>query len=113
MFAGIGLDQRSDMSKTVNFDQGEFNFAAKGSEDGYRKWRQELDDRKRDFETRWGVILSRRVEVGLQGHAKPLVGILEWVSDPKKSSADRPLFKMKGLEFTASEIESIMQLDPE
>lgn len=101
------------MSGIVNFDQGEFNFAAKGSEDGYRKWREELDAKKHAFESRWGVILSRRVSVSLHGHRKPLTGILEWVSDSKKSTPDRPLFRLKGLEFTASDIESILQLEAE
>lgn len=100
------------MTRPHNFDQGEFNFAAKGSEDGYRKWREELDAKKRAFEARWGVILSRRVSVSLKDHAKPLVGILELVSDPKKRDASRPLFRLKGLEFTPAEIESIVQVDP-
>lgn len=96
----------------MDFDQGQFNFDAKGSEDGFRKWREELDAKKRAFETRWGVILSRRVSVSLQYHAKPLVGILEWVNDSKKKRSDTPLFRLKGVEFTPAEIESIIQVDP-
>ena len=61
----------------MDFDQGQFNFDAKGSEDGFRKWREELDAKKRAFETRWGVILSRRVSVSLKNHAKPVAGILD------------------------------------
>jgi hypothetical protein len=99
------------MTHLANFDQGEFNFAAKGSEDGYRKWREELDANKRAFETRWGVILSRRVRVSLKDHAKPLTGILELLTDPKKRAASRPMFRLKGLEFSPAEIESIVQLD--
>ncbi len=95
----------------MNFDQGEFNFNAKGSEDGYRRWREELDEKKRAFETRWGVILSRRVRVTLRDHAKSLTGILEWSSDPKKGNQGPPLFRLKGLEFTVGEIESIVQED--
>lgn len=97
----------------MNFDQGEFNFNATGSEDGYRKWREELEEKKRAFETRWGVILSRKVCVMLRDHAKPLTGILEWTSDPKKGRQGPPLFRLKGLEFTVGEIESIVQEDPD
>jgi len=100
------------MPLPLNFDQGEFNFDAKGSEDGYRKWRQELDAKKHAFEVRWGVILSRKVSVSLKDHAKPLCGILELLADPKKRDASRPLLRLKGLEFTPTEIESIVQVDP-
>ena len=95
----------------MDFDQGQFNFDAKGSEDGFRKWREELDAKKRAFETRWGVILSRRVTVSLRHHSKPVTGILEWVQDKKKRS-DVPVFRIKSLEFTPAEIESIVQADP-
>jgi hypothetical protein len=95
----------------INFDQGEFNFSAKGSEDGYRKWREELDAKKRAFETRWGVILSRRVSVSLKDHAKPLTGILESLADPKNRDVSRPMFRLKGLEFSPAQIESIVQID--
>jgi len=95
----------------MSFDQGEFNFQTKGSEDGFRQWREELDAKKRAFETRWGVILSRRVSVTLKDHAKPLVGILEWKSDPKKGRNAPPIFKLRGLEFPPIEIESIVQVE--
>lgn len=95
----------------MDFDQGEFNFDAKGSEEGFRKWREELDAKKRAFETRWGVILSRRVCVSLRNHAKPLTGILEWHPAPKKQRDAVPVFRLKGLEFAPSEIESIVQVD--
>jgi hypothetical protein len=96
---------------TMDFDQGEFNFDAKGSEDGYRKWREELDAKKRAFESRWGVILRRRVCVSLRDHAKPLTGILEWVNERKKGSATVPVLRLRGLEFSPSEIESIVQVE--
>jgi len=95
----------------VDFDQGEFNFDAQGSEEGFRKWREELDAKKRAFETRWGVILSRRVSVVLKDHAKPLVGVLDWQVNPKKGKAEPPVFRLRGLEFTAAEIESIVQVE--
>lgn len=119
-FTVAGLDLRCGKSRVspggcrdtmMSFDQGEFNFEAKGSEDGFRKWREELDVKKRAFETRWGVILSRRVSVALKDHTKPLVGMLDWKADPKKGLTGPPVFKLRGLEFTASEIESIVQLE--
>lgn len=95
----------------MNFDQGEFNFAANGPEDGYRKWREELVAKQRAFETRWGVILSRRVCVSLRDHAKPLTGILELLAGSRQSAAAAPMFRLKGLEFSPAEIESIVQVD--
>lgn len=95
----------------MTFDQGEFNFQAHGPEDGYRKWREELDAKKRAFEARWGVILGRTVCVSLQNHVKPLTGMLEWVTDPKKAPSKTPLFRLKGVEFTVAEIESIVQVE--
>lgn len=95
----------------MDFDQGQFNFDAQGSEDGYRRWREDLDKRKRDFEARWGVILSRNVSVSLRNHAKPLNGKIEWVSSKKRGGADKPLFRIRSVEFTTEEIESIIQLD--
>ncbi len=95
----------------MNFDQGQFNFNAKGPEDGYRKWREELDAKKRVFEIRWGVILGRTVRVTLRDHVKPLTGILEWVTDPKLAKPKSPQFQLKDVRFTVSEIESIVQVE--
>ena len=95
----------------MNFDQGEFNFKANGPEDGYRKWREELDAKKRAFEIRWGVILGRTVCVSLKDHVKPLTGMLEWISDPKTVASKTPTFRLRGVEFTVVEIESIVQVE--
>jgi hypothetical protein len=92
------------------FDQGLFNFDADGPEEGYRKWREELDAKKRAFECRWGVILNRRVRVTLTDFSKPLTGMLEWVEGPKKSPNQPPVFRMKGVEFTSKDIVSIVQV---
>jgi hypothetical protein len=95
----------------MSFNQGEFNFNATGPEDGYRRWRAELDAKKRAFETRWGVILGRTVCVTLRDHVKPLSGILEWVADAKIATPKSPQFRIKGVLFTVSDIESIVQVD--
>lgn len=94
----------------MSFDQGQFNFDANGSEDGYRKWREELDTERKAFERRWGVILSRRVEVMLEHHEKPLVGLLRVIPQKKKSKGP-PEFEMSGLQFSADQIRSIVQVD--
>ena len=95
----------------MDFNQGQFNFEAKGSEDGFRKWREELDAKKRLFETRWGVILNRRVRVTLTDFVKPLTGVLEWVNDPKKGPGQPPVFRLRGVEFGVGAIQSIVQED--
>ena len=95
----------------MNFNQGQFNFDAKGSDDGFRKWREELDAKKRAFEIRWGVILNRRVRVTLADFVKPLTGVLEWVEDPKRMPNQPPVFRLKGVEFGVGDIESIVQED--
>lgn len=93
----------------MSFDQGEFNFEAKGSEAGYRRWREELDERKRAFESRWGVSLGKRVTVSLKNHAKPLVGLLDVIQLPGSSRNAPPRFRLRGLEFGVDEIESLIQ----
>jgi hypothetical protein len=97
----------------MDFDQGQFNFDAEGSEDGYRRWRDDLDERKRAFESRWGVILSRKVSVSLRHHAKPLTGMIEWATKNKRGGADHPVFRIRSVEFTTADIESIIQLEVE
>ncbi len=95
----------------MSFDQGNFNFDANGPEDGYRKWREELDAARLSFKRRWGVILSRRVELVLGDHEKPLVGLLRVVSDSKKKRNGPPEFMMGGLRFQPGSIRSIVQLE--
>lgn len=97
----------------MSFNQGEFNFDAKGSEEGFRKWREELDAKKRAFELRWGVILHRRVRVTLVDHMKPLIGVMEWVEESGKGSGRPPVFRLNGLEFGIGQIESIVQETPD
>ena len=94
----------------MSFDQGQFDFDAPGSDAGWRRWREQLDERKREFESRWGVVLGRRVTVWLRDHAKPLSGMLEWL-EPVKSGGTHapPRFRLRGLEFGHDEIESIVQ----
>jgi hypothetical protein len=103
----MGMCQRHTI---MTFDQGEFNFDAKGSEEGFRRWREELDAKKRAFETTWGVILSRRVSVKLKDLSKPVLGLLEWTTPPRGDPKAPPVFKIRKLEFSPGEIESIVQV---
>jgi hypothetical protein len=69
-----------------------------------------LDEQKKAFENRHGVILGRRVRVELVEHDRPLEGMLQLVTD---AQADRRhlRFRLKGLEFSPAEIASIVRLD--
>jgi hypothetical protein len=89
------------------FDQGEFNFDAQGDYTGWRRWREKLDARKRAFETRWGVVLGKRVTLWLKDHAKPVVGIIEIIEPPANQRHLPPTFRIRGLEFGPDEIESL------
>lgn len=93
----------------MTFDQGEFNFDAPGSDAGWRRWREELEEKKRAFESRWGVVLGKRVTVWLKDHAKPLTGMIEWREPPRSERNAPPRFMLRGLEFGVGEIESIVQ----
>lgn len=95
----------------MSFDQGQFDFEAPGSDAGWRRWREELDEKKRAFESRWGVVLGKRVTVWLRHHAKPLSGMLEWQEPARDGMTGPPRFKLRGLEFGHEEIESIVQED--
>lgn len=91
------------------FDQGEFNFDAPGSDAGWRRWREELEEKKREFESRWGVVLGKRVTVSLRHHAKPVSGMIEWIEPPSAQRDHPPRFRLRGLEFGPDEIESLVQ----
>jgi len=96
----------------MSFDQGQFDFDAPGSDAGWRRWREQLDEKKRAFASRWGVVLGKRVTVWLMHHAKPLSGRLEWLEPMKGGGMNAPpRFKLRGLEFGHEEIESIVQED--
>jgi len=95
----------------MNFDQGELDLSGNGSEEGHRKWQLELDEKKRAFETRYGVILGRRVRVQLAGELHPLEGMIYLMSkDPRQAGAKLRL-RLGNREFIASEIESLIRLD--
>ena len=95
----------------MNFDQGELDLSGNGSEEGHRKWQQELDAKKRAFEARYGVILGRRVRVQLAGELNPLEGTIYLISKDMKLPGNKLRFQLGTREFIASEIESIIRID--
>jgi hypothetical protein len=97
----------------MNFDQGELNLSGNGSEDGHRKWQQELDEKKRAFEIRYGVIIGRRVRVQFAGELNSLEGMIYLVSRDGQKAAGKLRFRLGNREFSANEIESIIRLDDE
>ncbi|MFU8893551.1 MAG: hypothetical protein ACNA8L_07985 [Luteolibacter sp.] len=63
----------------MSFDLGEFNFNSQGDDTGWRRWREKLNARKCQFESRWGVIIGKPVTLCLRCHAKPIEGVIEQI----------------------------------
>ena len=97
------------------FNQGEFDFDAPASEDGYRNWQKRLDEKKRAFERKWGIVLGRRVRVTLHDHDRPLEGRIYLATEDVPETAEDLLLRIGGFEFARSEISGIVRLreDPE
>lgn len=91
----------------MSFDQGEFEFEDEGNADGYRRWRERLDEQRRAFERRWGIPIGPRVRLRLRGYRKSIIGRIE-TSDPRSS---RPKFRIRGIEFAPDEVESVSRED--
>lgn len=95
----------------MNFDQGELDFSGDGTEQGYRKWQRDLDERKRAFELRYGVIVGRRVRVQLIGETHPLEGLIRLDTEKPPQAAAKLRLRLGAREFTAAQIESIIRID--
>jgi hypothetical protein len=97
----------------MNFDQGQFDFDRSGPSDGYRRWIERLNAERRAFESRWGIILGRKVRLQLRDHLRAVEGILTCIDPPRPGKPRKPRFRLGALEFTSSEIESVVALhDP-
>lgn len=96
----------------MSFDQGEFNFDAQGGGEGYRRWREQLDEARRAFEKRWGLILDKPVRVSLDGHARSITGVIRLVSPARRADPGKIRLCVNTLEFHPNEIESITTPDP-
>ncbi len=96
----------------MSFDQGEFSFDANSGEAGYLRWKEQLDEAKRAFEHRWGIILGRPVRLRLEGHSKSITGTIQLISPARTSDPRKIRLRINTLEFHPHEIESITTLDP-
>ncbi|MBC8127215.1 MAG: hypothetical protein H8M99_08760 [Gloeobacteraceae cyanobacterium ES-bin-144] len=94
----------------MNFNQGELDLSGNGSDEGYRKWLLELDEKKRAFEVRYGVMVGRRVRVQLRGELNFLEGMIHVVSEKTDASVTKLKLRMGRREFTPSQIESIVRI---
>jgi hypothetical protein len=93
-------------------EQPEFDFSATASEQGYHQWRARVDEQRRAFEARFGVILAKPVEVLLKNHDFPVHGLLQIVSpEPSKTAPNQLTLKLKNLEFKLADIVSITRAD--
>lgn len=96
----------------MDLNQGEFNFDAASNDAGWKQWREQLDQRKRAFEQRWGIILGKRIILTLRDYAHPFQGIITIVQEPKKSSpTPEPLFRVGHVTFRIDEIISLTAAD--
>lgn len=95
----------------MNFDQGEFDLTGGGSEDGHRKWLRDLEEKKRAFEVRHGVIIGRRVRVQLRGELDALEGMIYLISQKTPNSTAQIRLSLGNREFTPSEIESLVLME--
>jgi hypothetical protein len=94
----------------MNFNQGNFNFDSEDGESGYQKWQEELDARKREFESRYGIILGSSVELTLRGEDKPLVGIMTLCETKQLENRSQTRLRIGSRVVTLAEMESIIRL---
>lgn len=97
----------------MDFDQGELDFDSNGSVEGWNKWQRELEEKKRAFETRHGIILGKRVQVRLRGEFEPLEGAVRVVSKRAPVVSAQLRLGIGAREFIVAEIESIVRMDGE
>ena len=84
----------------MSFDQDEFDFDASSGDVGYLRWREQLDDARRAFEHRFGVILGRLVRVRLEGHMRSIEDTIRLVSQQRSAKHQDIRLRIKNLEFT-------------
>ncbi len=95
----------------MDFAQGELNFdSPAGDSTGYHKWRADMDARKKEIESRYGIILGKPVHLQLIGEDNPLQGILTIVSGKLPPVRSQLLLQLAHRQFTLAEIESISLL---
>ena len=70
-----------------------------------------MDERKRVFESRWGIVLSSPVRVTLTDRPQELKGVIHLIPNKKSSSAKHLRLRLQDVEFTPLEIESLVRMD--
>jgi len=91
----------------MEFDQGEFVFDRSEDEKGYRQWQERLREKRREIESRFGILLGTRVRVQLVGEMKPIEGMI--ILPEVKAPCERGKLKLQmgHREFHLSQVESI------
>ena len=93
-------------------EQPEFDFSAPASMQGYHLWRSRMDQQLRALESRYGIILTKPVEVLLRNHDYPVRGILRVVNpEPSKASIKDLKLRLNDLTFGLGEVLSISRAD--
>jgi hypothetical protein len=95
----------------MSFNQGEFDFNATGSDAGFKNWRLALDERKRSFELRWGIVLSSPVRVTLTDRDRVLEGVIHLMPSKNATNVKHLRLRLQGVEFTPLEIESLVRIE--
>jgi hypothetical protein len=94
----------------MDFIQGELDFNHDPSQQGYQKWQQELDARKKEIESHYGIILGKPVILTLTGEDNTLQGILTIASKKLPKIRSQVLLQLNNRQFTLAQIESISRL---
>jgi hypothetical protein len=94
-------------------EQGQFNFGASHTQDGYSSWLQQRRDAVRQLARKMGLPLDRRVEVWLRNDIR-LVGTLRLREEGlflPENDAGQPELVVDGVPFTPGEMLSCVALD--
>lgn len=94
----------------MDFNQGELDFNQPNDGTGYRKWQEELDARKKEIESRYGIIIGKPVILQLIGEDIPLQGTLSIASKTLPKIRSQLLLQLGKRQFTLAQIESIARL---
>ncbi|MFT6864346.1 MAG: hypothetical protein ACJAVK_002911 [Akkermansiaceae bacterium] len=97
----------------MDFDQGQFDFDSPPQNSGYRKWRQELTQRRQKFESRYGIILGSKVRLTLIGENLPLEGIITVCESREPKIRSKLHLRIGSREFIHAQIEAISRLPHE
>jgi hypothetical protein len=78
-----------------------------GGEDGFARWKADMDTARRAFEHRWGVPLGKRVRLQLRGEPREREGLLRALEEQGSSTLR---LSLDGHVFAMTQIESVSRL---